>query len=117
MRGVSRTAVARRPADAPRRPIQARAAGQVVGCVFCREPIAISSFVAAPPDPRVLSTACTNCGLMVSATSAALAAWSRPNDSSDGDLADRLRARRVALGTRAILDRVGASEALEGEIV
>jgi hypothetical protein len=85
--------------------------------MFCREPIAIASFVAARPDPRIMSAACTNCGLMVSATPAALAAWTRPNDTSDWDLADRLRAQRVARGTRAILERVGASEALEGQIV
>jgi hypothetical protein len=91
--------------------------GPVVGCLFCREPIAIASFAPAPPDPRIRSAACTNCGLMVSATPAALAAWSRPNDPSDGDLAERLRAQRVAKGTRAILDRVGASEELEGQPV
>jgi hypothetical protein len=88
-----------------------------VGCLFCREPIEISSFTAGQPDLRLLSAACSNCGLMVSATPSTLAGWSRPNDVSDGDRADRLRARRVAMGTRAILERVGASEALEDQIV
>jgi hypothetical protein len=85
--------------------------------VFCHEPIAITSFVAGPPDARIMSAACSNCGLMVSATASALAMWSRPNDSSDSDLAGRLRAQRVAKGTRAILERVGPGDGLEGHPV
>jgi hypothetical protein len=89
------------------RPGSCAAARPHVSCVFCREPIEVSSFTPGKLDPRILSTACTNCGLLVSATRATLAAWSRPEVSCD--LAVRERARRVARGTRAILDRVGAS--------
>ncbi len=117
MTRVVRALVTRQPAGALGRPPQSRGAGPAVGCLFCREPIAIASFVAAQPDPRILSAACSNCGLMVSATPAALAAWSRPNDSPDGDLADRLRAQRVAKGTLAILNRVDASELVDGQVI
>lgn len=100
---------------ASRRAVANRAGGPTVRCVFCREPIEIGSFVAGASDPAIRSTACSNCGLMVSATSTTLAAWSRRGVASDqdDDLAGRLRARRVAMGTRAILERVGASDLLE----
>lgn len=116
MKGIERVVGTGR-LQGTRRRSQARGAGPAVGCLFCREPIAISSFVAGRQDPRVLSAACGNCGLLVSATSTALATWSRPNDMTERELAARMRARRVALGTRAILERVGASEALEGQPV
>jgi hypothetical protein len=66
-------------------------------------------------DPAVLSAACSNCGLLVSATPATLATWSRKDDAAhrDHDIADRRRAFRVAMGTRAILDRVGVTEPFE----
>jgi hypothetical protein len=84
--------------------------------MFCREPIAVASFVAGPPDPRIMSAACPNCGLLVSVRPAMLAAWSSPLGGPDRDsgLADRLRARRVAQGTRAILERVSASGTQDG---
>jgi hypothetical protein len=92
-------------------------AAPAVGCLFCREPIEIASFVAGPPDPRVLSAACPNCGLLVSATPTTLAVWSRPVVSSEDDIAARLRARRVAMGTRAILGSVGLSGRFEDQAV
>jgi len=94
-------------------------AAGAVGCLFCREPIELASFVAGPPDPRVLSSSCSNCGLLVSATSATLDVWSRTDvvTHRDDDLAARMRARRVASGTRAILDRVGTGESLDGFLV
>jgi hypothetical protein len=88
-----------------------------VGCLFCREPIEIASFVPGPPDPRVLSAACSNCGLLVSATPPTLLAWSRPVATSEDEIAARMRARRVAQGTRAILRHVGPNGLFEDEAV
>ena len=84
--------------------------------MFCREPIEVGSFAAGRPDPGIMSAACPNCGLLVSVRPTTLAAWCRPADRQTGDvdLADRLRARRVAQGTRAILDRVSASGSYGG---
>jgi len=106
----------RRPLGAPRRPMSVQGTGPSVGCVFCGEPIEIASFAAGPPDLRVLSSICSNCGLRVSATSAMLGAWGRTDVVAhrEDDLASRMRARRVASGTRAILDRVGTGEPLDG---
>ena len=115
MKGAARAVATTRRAGSRRRPKSPPAAGPVVGCLFCREPIEIGSFVPGSLDPRVLSTACPNCGLLVSATTATLAAWSRSDLDSGrvSDLAGRRRALRVANGARAILERVGASELLE----
>jgi hypothetical protein len=77
-----------------------------VACVFCREPIELSSFTA---DGRFTRTAsCVNCGLLVSVAEQERVVWSHANATMDVDrsLAERLRARRVASAARAILDRV-----------
>jgi hypothetical protein len=105
-----------RPLDAPRRPASGLMTGPAVGCLFCREPIQIASFAAGPPDPQVLSSVCSNCGLRVSATTATLGVWSRTDAVThrDDDLAARMRARRVASGARAIIERAGAGEPLDG---
>jgi hypothetical protein len=73
--------------------------------MFCRERIEIESFVVGAPDPRLMSASCSNCGLMVSVTPSTLASWSTSDVSADRDseLARRMRARRVAQGTSAIL--------------
>jgi hypothetical protein len=96
-----------RPTRAPRRSRKAPVAGLFVACMFCRERIEIASFVVGAPDPRLMSASCSNCGLMVSVTPSTLASWSTSDVVADRDrdseLARRMRARRVAQGTRAIL--------------
>ncbi len=113
-----RVGVARAPAPATlrrRAPKPAVSVGEPVepsvGCIFCGEAIEIAWFVAGATEPIVRSAACRNCGLRVSATPRAWAAWSRRSEVSDDGLADRLRARRVATASRAILQRVGAERA------
>jgi len=116
---TARPVALRAPYSAPRRPLSTRAVGPVVGCPFCREPIEIGSFALGPPDPTILSAACPNCGLLVSATPATLATWSRQDLAAhrENDIADRRRAYRVAMGTRAILDRVCVTEPFEERAV
>jgi hypothetical protein len=77
-----------------------------VACVFCREPIELSSFKAGGGFNR--SATCVNCGLLVSVDEQVWVLWSRANTTMDVErsLAERLRARRVATAARAILDRV-----------
>jgi hypothetical protein len=77
-----------------------------VACVFCREPIELSSFKAGGRLNRTAS--CVNCGLLVSVAEQVWVLWSKANATMDVErsLAERLRARRVATAARAILDRV-----------
>lgn len=91
-------------------PTKARAMGPLddpsVACVFCLEPIEISSFKAGSPHARTAS--CENCGLLVSVAEHVWSLWSHVNSTTDVDrrLAERLRARRVATAARAIRDHV-----------
>jgi hypothetical protein len=117
MNGVQQVTATRQSTSVADRPLSTPIAAPAVGCLFCREPIEIASFVAGPPDPRVLSAACPNCGLLVSATPATLAAWSRPVATSEKEVAARLRARRVALGTQAILGHAGLRGLFEDQAV
>jgi hypothetical protein len=77
-----------------------------VACVFCREPIELSSFKASGRRNRTAS--CVNCGLLVSVAEQVWVLWSQANATMDVErsLAERLRSRRVASAARAILDRV-----------
>jgi len=83
------------------------AANPSVACIFCREPIEISTFRAGERQSR--SASCPNCGLQVSVGDTQWGRWRRTNAVSETDrgLAERLRARRVAEATRRILERVG----------
>jgi hypothetical protein len=117
MNGVQHVTATRQSTSAAVRPMAPPIAAPAVGCLFCREPIEIASFVAGPPDPRLLSAACPNCGLLVSATPRTLAVWSRPGVASEGDIAARLRARRVAMGTQAILGHAGSHGLFEDQAV
>jgi len=119
MKSVARAVSSPGAARPPRRVAATLAAGPVVGCHFCSEPIEIAAFAAGPPDPAILSTACTNCGLLVSATPTTLAAWRRQDVATHraDDIADRRRAHRVAMGTRAILSRVGVGEPFDERAV
>lgn len=80
-----------------------------VACVFCREPIEISSFTLGERQTR--TTSCSNCGLVVTVAAPLWARWSRTHDSAeiDRDLADRLWARRVATTARVIIEQVALS--------
>jgi hypothetical protein len=117
MNGVQQVTGTRQPTCVAERPLSPPVAAPAVGCLFCREPIEIASFVAGPPDPRVLSAACPNCGLLVSATPTTLAVWSRPVATSEEEVAARRRARRVALGTQAILGHAGSHGLFEDQAV
>jgi hypothetical protein len=76
-----------------------------VACVFCREPIELSSFKAGGRRNRTAS--CVNCGLLVSVAEQVWVLWRQANATMDVEqsLAERLRARRVASAARTILDR------------
>jgi len=100
-----------RATRAPRKSRKAPVAALFVACMFCHERIEIASFVVGTPDPRLRSASCSNCGLMVSVTPSTLASWSTSDDAADRDrdLARRMRARRVAEGTLAVLRGVRTS--------
>jgi len=79
-----------------------------VTCVFCKEPIELSSFTLV--GRNTCTASCPNCGLQVSVGAPQWAMWCRtPATSGDGGLGERLRARRVAIATRRILDRVSVT--------
>jgi hypothetical protein len=80
-----------------------------VSCVFCHEPIELCSFTA--DHGTAYSASCTNCGLLVSVSGPVWDVWARTPAATrdDRSLAERLRARRVAIAARAILERVAAS--------
>jgi hypothetical protein len=81
--------------------------------VFCREPIAMSSFVIGERQAR--TGMCPNCGLMVSVAPAVWALWTQAEEASEHDrsLAERLRARRVAAAARLIRERVALTTPYE----
>lgn len=105
-------------ATTPRQAGPAITSGPAIGCQFCGEPIEIVSFVLASPKQRILSAACSNCGLRVSATLPMVASWNRAQVGLDhaGDLARRLRARRVAQGTEAILAQAHPADRFEAVV-
>jgi hypothetical protein len=100
---------ARRPnpaADPDKAPRTGAVDTPSVACVFCREPIELSSFKAGGRFNRTAS--CVNCGLLVSVAEQVWVLWSQASETTDVErsLAERLRARRVATAARTILDRV-----------
>jgi hypothetical protein len=105
-------------ATIPRQSGPAITSGPSVGCQFCGEPIEIASFVLASPSQRILSAACSNCGLRVSATLPMVASWHRAQAGPDraSELARRLRARRVAHGTEVILAQARPADRLEAVV-
>ncbi len=105
-------------ATIPRQSGPAITASPSVGCQFCGEPIEIAAFVLTSPKQRILSAACSNCGLRVSATLPTVASWHRAQVGPDraGDLARRLRARRVAQGTEAILSQARPADRFEAVV-
>jgi hypothetical protein len=86
----------------------------LVPCVFCREGIPTASFSTVPSDPRLTSASCPNCGLLVSATHATWAYWNRPsNVEPERGRAEVLRARRVAVATRLLRERLAVTRPFE----
>jgi hypothetical protein len=79
----------------------------VVSCMFCAEPVVTTLFAQEPAGSSLMSASCPNCGLTLTVTPARLTAWTQPTASTGTTTpADALRARRVALATRAIQDSI-----------
>jgi hypothetical protein len=86
----------------------------LVPCVFCREGIPTASFSTVATDPRLTSASCPNCGLLVSATHATWAYWNRPsNVEPERGRSEMLRARRVAVATRLLRERLAVTRPFE----
>jgi hypothetical protein len=79
----------------------------VVACMFCAEPVVTTLFAQAPVGSSLMSATCPNCGLTLTVTPARLTSWTQP-PAPKGTVtpAAALRARRVALATRAIQDSI-----------
>jgi hypothetical protein len=68
-------------ADPNKAPGVGAVAASSVACVFCREPIELSSFKAGGRFNRTAS--CVNCGLLVSVAEQVWVLWSQANTTMD----------------------------------